>query len=51
MATAADGSSQSSRKVVRQAPGLWRSDLQRQDLRAPGREVTQSRIVEKESRS
>jgi len=47
MGTAADGSSQSSRKVVRQAPGLWRTDLQRQDLSAPGREAVLSRVVDK----
>jgi hypothetical protein len=44
---AGDGSSQSSRKVVQQAPGLWRTDLQRQDLSVPGREVVQSRVVGK----
>jgi quercetin dioxygenase-like cupin family protein len=27
-----------------QAPGLWRTDLQRQDLSIPGREVVQSRV-------
>jgi quercetin dioxygenase-like cupin family protein len=27
-----------------QAPGLWRTDLQRQDLSVPGREVVQSRV-------
>ena len=26
------------------APGLWRTDLQRQDLSVPGREVIQSRV-------
>ena len=26
------------------APGLWRTDLQRQDLSIPGREVIQSRV-------
>jgi hypothetical protein len=47
MGTAEDGSSQSSRKVVPQAPGPWRTDLQRQGLSVPGREVVQSRVVEK----
>jgi quercetin dioxygenase-like cupin family protein len=27
-----------------QAPGLWRTDLQRQDLSVPGREMVQSRV-------
>ena len=27
-----------------QAPGLWRTGLQRQDLSVPGREVIQSRV-------
>lgn len=27
-----------------QAPGLWRTDLQRQDLSAPGREMVQARV-------
>jgi quercetin dioxygenase-like cupin family protein len=27
-----------------QAPGLWRTDLQQQDLSVPGREVIQSRV-------
>jgi quercetin dioxygenase-like cupin family protein len=44
MGTAEDGSSQSSRTAVQQAPGLWRTDLQRQDLSVPGREVVQSRV-------
>jgi quercetin dioxygenase-like cupin family protein len=30
--------------AVQQAPGLWRTDLQRQDLSVPGREVVQSRV-------
>jgi quercetin dioxygenase-like cupin family protein len=30
--------------AVQQAPGLWRTDLQRQDLSVPGREVIQSRV-------
>ncbi len=29
---------------VQFAPGLWRTDLQRQDLSVPGREVVQSRV-------
>jgi quercetin dioxygenase-like cupin family protein len=44
MGTAEDGSSQSSRTAVQQAPGLWRTDLQWQDLRVTGREVVQSRV-------
>jgi quercetin dioxygenase-like cupin family protein len=31
-------------RAVQQAPGLWRTDLQRQDLGVPGREVVQSRV-------
>jgi quercetin dioxygenase-like cupin family protein len=30
--------------TVEQAPGLWRTDLQRHDLRVPGREVIQNRV-------
>jgi quercetin dioxygenase-like cupin family protein len=30
--------------TVQQAPGLWRTDLQRQDLSVPGREVIQNRV-------
>jgi quercetin dioxygenase-like cupin family protein len=30
--------------AVQQAPGLTRTDLQRQDLSAPGREVIQNRV-------
>jgi quercetin dioxygenase-like cupin family protein len=29
---------------VRQAPGLWRTDLQQHDLSVPGREVVQQRV-------
>jgi quercetin dioxygenase-like cupin family protein len=29
---------------VQQAPGLWRTDLQRQDLSVPEREVVQARV-------
>jgi hypothetical protein len=42
--TAGDGSSQPSRTTIQRAPGLWRIDLQRQDLSVPGREVVQSRV-------
>jgi quercetin dioxygenase-like cupin family protein len=31
-------------RAVQQAPGLWRTDLQRQDLSVPGREAVQSRV-------
>ena len=37
MSTTEDGSSGASRRV-QQAPGLWRTDLQQQDLSVPGRE-------------
>ena len=30
--------------AVQQGPGLWRTDLQRQDLSAPGREMVQARV-------
>ena len=30
--------------AVQQAPGLWRTDLQRQDLSAAGREMVQARV-------
>jgi quercetin dioxygenase-like cupin family protein len=30
--------------AVEQAPGLWRTDLQRHDLSVPGREVIQNRV-------
>jgi quercetin dioxygenase-like cupin family protein len=43
MSTTEDGSSGASRRV-QQAPGLWRTDLQQQDLSVPGREVIQARI-------
>src|SRR5438046_9078437 len=29
---------------VQQAPGIWRTDLQRHDLSVPGREVIQNRV-------
>jgi len=31
-------------EAVQQAPGLWRTDLQRHDLSVPGREVIQNRV-------
>jgi quercetin dioxygenase-like cupin family protein len=43
MSTTKDGSSGASRRV-QQAPGLWRTDLQQQDLSVPGREVIQARV-------
>jgi quercetin dioxygenase-like cupin family protein len=43
MSTTGDPSSGASGRV-QQAPGLWRTDLQRQDLSVPGREVVQSRV-------
>jgi quercetin dioxygenase-like cupin family protein len=30
--------------VIQQAPGLWRTDLQHNDLSVPGREVIQNRV-------
>jgi quercetin dioxygenase-like cupin family protein len=42
MSTAEDHSHPSG--AVQQAPGLWRTDLQRQDLSVPGREMVQSRV-------
>jgi len=30
--------------AVQQGPGLWRTDLQQQDLSVPGREVVQARV-------
>ena len=30
--------------ALQQAPGLWRTDLQRHDLSVPGREVIQNRV-------
>jgi quercetin dioxygenase-like cupin family protein len=44
MSTADDHGSHASRMAVQIAPGLWRTDLQRQDLSIPGREVVQSRV-------
>ena len=32
-------------RAEQQAPGLWRTDLQRHDLSVPGREVIQSRVA------
>jgi hypothetical protein len=43
MSTTEDGSGGASRRV-QQAPGLWRTDLQQQDLSVPGREVIQARV-------
>ena len=43
--SATEGSSSGAgARAVQQAPGLWRTDLQRQDLSVPGREVVQSRV-------
>ena len=42
MSTSDDRSAATER--VQFAPGLWRTDLQRQDLSVPGREVVQSRV-------
>ena len=42
MSTSDDRSAAAGR--VQFAPGLWRTDLQRQDLSIPGREVIQSRV-------
>ena len=44
MGTSDDRGSGASGRAVQQAPGLWRTDLQRQDLSIPGREVIQSRV-------
>jgi quercetin dioxygenase-like cupin family protein len=44
MSTTDDHGSHASRMAVQQAPGLTRTDLQRQDLSVPGREVVQSRV-------
>src|SRR5215470_14207083 len=44
MSTTDDPGSHASRMTVQQAPGLSRTDLQRQDLSVPGREVVQSRV-------
>jgi len=41
--SATDGHSHPS-GAVQQAPGLWRTDLQQQDLSVPGREVVQARV-------
>ena len=43
MSTTEDHSSGAGGRV-QQAPGLWRTDLQQQDLSVPGREVVQSRV-------
>jgi quercetin dioxygenase-like cupin family protein len=44
MSTAEGRGSGASGRTLQQAPGLWRTDLQRQDLSVPGREVVQSRV-------
>ena len=44
MSTAEDAASSASGRAVQQAPGLWRTDLQRQDLSVSGREVVQARV-------
>jgi quercetin dioxygenase-like cupin family protein len=44
MTTTEDRSGGASGKKVQQAPGLWRTDLQQQDLSVPGREMVQSRV-------
>jgi quercetin dioxygenase-like cupin family protein len=44
MSTTDDHSSDAGGRKVQQAPGLWRTDLQQQDLSVPGREVVQSRV-------
>jgi quercetin dioxygenase-like cupin family protein len=44
MSTTDDHGSHASRMAVQQAPGLKCTDLQRQDLSVPGREVVQSRV-------
>jgi quercetin dioxygenase-like cupin family protein len=44
MSATEDHGSHASRMPVQQAPGLTRTDLQRQDLSVPGREVVQSRV-------
>ncbi len=45
MSTAEGRGSGARGRAVQQAPGLWRTDLQRQDLSVPGREVVQSRVA------
>jgi quercetin dioxygenase-like cupin family protein len=44
MSATENHSSHASGMAAQQAPGLWRTDLQRQDLGVPGREVVQSRV-------
>ncbi len=44
MSATEDRGGGASGRAVQQAPGLWRTDLQRQDLSVPGREVVQSRV-------
>jgi quercetin dioxygenase-like cupin family protein len=40
----AEGRGSHASGAVQQAPGLWRTDLQRQDLSVPGCEFVQSRV-------
>jgi quercetin dioxygenase-like cupin family protein len=44
MSSTGDGASGGSGRTVQQAPGLWRTDLQQQDLSIPGRQVVQDRV-------
>jgi quercetin dioxygenase-like cupin family protein len=44
MGMAEDRSTGAHGRAVQQAPGLWRTDLQQQDLSVPGREVVQARV-------
>jgi quercetin dioxygenase-like cupin family protein len=44
MSSTEDRGGGASGRAVQQAPGLWRTDLQRLDLSVPGREVVQSRV-------
>jgi quercetin dioxygenase-like cupin family protein len=44
MSTMRNRNGQASGQAVPQAPGIKRTDLQRQDLGVPGREVVQSRV-------
>src|SRR5262245_15668128 len=42
--TVSTSDDRSASRRVQQAPGLWRTDLQQQDLSVPGREVIQARV-------
>ena len=44
MSTTEDRSSGARGRAVQQAPGLWRTDLQRQALSVAGREMVQARV-------